>query len=225
MDLIMHFWCELAASVGVAVGVYGGFVFILHRKDADRNQDSVPSREQEWAGEDAPPDENGVLNFLREAVRLAEERLKAQEEQTRTLERKATLLGALCVVTIAFLLTGEFDSAGALPVRLTAIVLLIISAALCARTIGFLHYGRMGIYALGIDQYIQNPRRGDHVYLLRCALDEHYASIALNDRSIEDNITIVSRARKWWMCGAAAALGSIAGNGVPVDCLCIWLVG
>ena len=97
MQFGMQFWCELAASAMAAGLVYMGLGLFLSGGEEDFDPDSVLSANQAVPDEQAPSDEGGVLDFLREAVCLAEERLKAQEEHSRALERKATLPGALCV--------------------------------------------------------------------------------------------------------------------------------
>ena len=155
MQFGMQFWCELAASAMAAGLVYMGLGLFLSEGEEDFDPDSVLSANQAVPDEQAPSDEDGVLDFLREAVRLAEERLKAQEEHSRALERKATLLGALCVCvcTVAFLLAGGFDTAGALPVKRVAIVLLIVSAA-CRRCLQGFDAGRFCAILTGLDTIV-----------------------------------------------------------------------
>ena len=219
MDLIMHFWCELAVSVGVAVGVYGGLRVFLRRVPGD------PELEYEWLGDQPMSEEDVSLNkddavgFLREAVRLAEERLKAQGEQVRALERKAILLGAFCVFTFAFLLTGEFDALGALPTKWVAMLFLVIATAFCARAIDFYHYGAVGLYAPDMNAYVQDPRPEDHAHLLRCILAEYYAKIPLNEQSSIRKVAGLKRANNCWVLGISAVLGAFAGNGTPVEYL------
>ena len=225
MELIMHFWCELAVSIGVAVVVYGGLGLFLRRVHDDSELEYELSAVQPMPDEDVPLSEDNALDFLREAVRLAEERLKAQREQARALERNAILLGAFCVFTFAFLLTGEFDTLGALPTKWVAMVFLVMATALCARAIDFYHYGAAGLYAPDLNEYIQDPRPEDHAHLLRCVLAEYYTSIPFNEQSNNQKITRLNRANNCWVFGISAALGVFAGNSTPIEYLCNWLIG
>ena len=176
--------------------------------------------------EETPASEGNILDFLREAVRLAEERLKAQDDQARALERKAILMGALCVFTVAFMLSWDFDAPGA---RLTALIAgscLVVSAALCARTVDVYAYGRPGFFAPGsIFQYVQDFQPGHLAYLLRVVLREHYASIDQNHKVNDQKADDLILARRWWIVGTSAALGALGGNGAAVKWACGWLIG
>lgn len=230
MEGMMTFWYELMVSVGVAVAVYGGYeglgVFLQRMHEhGNPSLEYELSANRSMSDEDAPSAESDALDFLREAVRLAEERLKAQGEQARALERKVVLLGAFCVVTVAFLLTGEFDSVGAFPVKVTAIILLVMAAAFCARAIDFYHYGAVGFYTPELNVYAQDPRLGDQAYLLRCALAEYSVRIPLNEQSTNEKASRLERANQFWVIGISATLGTFAGNGALVEYLRNLLIG
>ena len=229
IELNAEFWCELVASFAVTVMARIGFAFALSRKKNDSEQSGALSEKRGDLPECAPSGTDGVLEFLRESVRLAEDRIKAQDDHARALERKAVLLGALCVFTVAFLLSGEFDSPGAFVVKLAAIVLLVIAATFCAQTIDFSQYGRLGLYAPEIHQYVEYFQPEDLPYLYRFVLSEHYASIGLNDKTNGNKVDVLTRAKQWWVCGTSAALGALAGNSEAAkwacELACGWLGG
>ena len=104
--------------------------------------------------------------------------------------------------------------------------MLVAGAAFCAQTIDFSRYGRLGLYAPNsIHKYIHNPQPGDLAYLSRFVLDEHYASIVLNEKTNGDKIEVLTRAKKWWVRGTSAALGTLAGNSMLIERACCWLAG
>ena len=219
IEMSAEFWCELVASLAVAAAWFVAFSFALRQREIKGNQVAPPE-------EGAHVPESDALEFLRETVRLAEERLKAQDDQARALERKAILMGALCVFTVAFMLSWDFDAPGAFLFNLIAVVCLVVSATLCARTVDVYAYGRPGFYAPGqIFQYVQDPRPGYLAYLFRVALGEHYASIAHNEKVNGQKADDLILARRWWIVGTSAALGALGGNSAAVGWACGWLIG
>ena len=226
IEFTAMFWLEFAASLMVAVAARVGFALALRRKDGESDQDATPDGQDATTTGAADSRGSGVLDFLREAVRLAEERIKAQDDHARALERKAILLGALCVFTVAFLVTGDFGASGAFPVKAAAIVLLVASAAFCAQTVDFLNYGRRGLYAPGaIPEYLQTPRPADLKRLHLVVLRSYYTSIIDNEKANDNKAVVLLRARRWWINGSALALGTLAGNSAPIEWAACRLIG
>ena len=208
IDFNTHFWWEFLASLVVTTASWVGFSLALRTVNAEE------ARIAPMSGGD---DSENALDFLRETVRMAEERVKAQYEQARVLERKAILMGALCVFTVAFLLSKDLGASGAFLFEAVAILFLIAAAALCARSVNFYTYGLLGFYdPHAIPKYVQDPRSGDLAYLLRESLRENYESIALNERANDRKLTILIRAQGWWISGTSATLGALAGNSPKV---------
>ena len=213
-DFNAQFWCEFAASLLVAVMWHAIFAFALRKKSVKDGQDASTAD----SGPVVRGGANGVLGFLREAVRLAEECLKAEDDRKHTLERKAMLLGTLCVFTVAFLLSGGFNAPGAFLFKLVAIVFLVLAATWCVRTIDLSSHGRPGFYAPGtIFGYVQNPPPDALAYLLRAVLPELYASIADNRKGNDKKADDLINAKCFWMIGTSLALGAVAGNSKAVQ--------
>ena len=218
IELSAEFWCEFAASFGVAVLFIASF--FAHRWKESKADEIVSAGEEK-------DESKSLVDFLREAVRLAEERLKAQDDQARVLEKKAILMGALCVFTVAFLFSQEFSHISvAFWVMVIAVLCLVISSVLCARIVDVHEYGSPGFYAPEqIFQYVQSFKPDYLAYLLRVTLQEHYKSINQNRKVNDRKVRVLTVAKNFWIVGTGAALGALAGNSPAVKWACGWLIG
>lgn len=207
-----QYWCEFAASLAVAAVAWGVGYRLLIRDDGDKPQIDNNTRAGQADGDSTNADDKERTDFLREAVRLTEERIREQDAFTRFIQWKAALLGALSIFTAAFLFSGGFDAKGALPMTALSGALSVLSAAFCAKTLNLDWHGMAGFHAPDILVRVESLRKGDIADMLRVVLKAYHDSIAVNDATNEKKTRHIERAKKLWMWGAGAALGAMAGN-------------
>ena len=162
--------------------------------------------------------------LLRELVREAEERMKAQEDAFRFHERKAALLATLCIVMLGHLLSGlggdsPFSVYRDWPAMLwpaAAILLLAVSASLCMRAIDFAAYTPPGFPPYVGGRVLANAapdgKDGALEYLLFHLLEEYDKRIENNETKANERYRRVFYARWFWLGGASAYLGMLGGG-------------
>ena len=215
------FWCEFAASLAVAIAAWvAGYFFLLRGQVAPDVRDA----ELPKLDENRPGSPEYARDFLREVVRLAEDRIKSQDEFARFIQWKAALLGGLSVFTVAFLFTGEFGAPGGTLMTGVAAVFLVVASGFCAKTLDLGWYGQLGYHAPVILSDMEQVREGSVENLWKTVLADHYNSIKVNSSTNGRKAADIERAKKLWVWGTSAALGAMAANTAAAKLACEYLI-
>ena len=222
MTNVCTFLSVLLSTTAVTVVWLVGFFLLLRGKGiSDSNQDAMHN-----LGELAiPTDENlktKFVEFLREAVRLAEERMGAQENVTRVLQWKAALLGTLCLVMIGFLLSGETDTLTALFLTPFAVIFLALAIGFCAQTINFADHGQLGLHPDSVRDLLQKPHEDDLAVILHGVLNEYHGRINKSEISNVSKAKSLRHAMWLWVTGAGFVFGALTSEGIKA--ICGWLI-
>ena len=215
------FLSALLSALTVGTAWMGGYFLLLSGKDSS---DAKPAVAPPFDWENPNTDENsGIKELLREAVRFAEERMKAQENGTQVLQGKAALLGTLCVFTVGFLFAGDFVSPVSRFLMPFAVAFLILSVGFCARAINFAKHGQMGMHPCTFVELLKNPQKESEVYMLHGVFKQYYERIDQNEQTNRDKMGNLRHARWLWVIGTGLTLGMMAGEGAKFLCACGWL--
>ena len=171
-----------------------------------------------------PDKEAEVLDFLKEIVRLAEERIKEQNDASRTYERKAVLLATLCLVILGYLLhdfpQGIFSwfPKESLWIHI-ALWPLIISILFCVQAINFAPYGPLGLHPIVTSGLIDNPDKTSLARTCRHLLGEYAKRINLNEEHNGKKYKSMIIAMVFWAIGTGALLGVICSYLYRMQCV------
>lgn len=208
-----------ALTVGTAWTV--GYFLLLSDEDSSKSGLGVaPVRD--WGTLDGKPDL--LLGLLREAVRLAEERMKAQDSGTQILQGKAALMGTLCLLTVGYLLSVDFSSPVSRLLALFAVSFLILAVAYCAKAINFAKHGQLGMHPTVFKDIFKNVDENSMRNMLCGVLKQYYNRIDQNEKTNGDKRRDLHSAKRWWLIGTGLALGAVAGEGARSLCTYGWLV-
>lgn len=178
-----QFWCEFVLSLAPALVVWGGgyAVFIRGRRTPiSFYQETAP----------LPSPEMGEIkefsaDFLRELVRLAEERMRELEQASRVYERKAMLM-----VSLSFAVLGYFSSnisaVEVSPGVWSVIVYLSFGlvAVLGVKAIDFAPYEPRGQHPTVVRDFFTRPASGDEMnWMLYHLLDSYRKRIDNNTKT------------------------------------------
>ena len=207
----------LLATFAVMTAWIVGYFLLLADKDSSASQSAV-APPLDWTNPNPK-----VTSLLREAVRFAEERMKAQENGTQILQGKATLLGTLCVFMVGFLFSEDFASSVPRFLMPFAIGFLILSVVFCARSINFAKYGQMGMHPYTLVDILKDPDDRSEVDIFYGVFAQYYERIDQNEQSNRNKMQNLRHARWLWVAGTGFALGMMAGEGAQFFCTCNWL--
>lgn len=207
-----------ALTVGTAWTV--SYFLLLSDEDSSESGSGVASR-FDWGT--LNNDNADTINPLREAVRLAGERMKAQDSGTQMLHGKATLMGTLCFFTVGYLLSEEFASPVARFLTPFAVFFLILAVAFCAKAINFAKHGQLGMHPTVFKGILENINKKSVENMLYGVLKQYYDRIDQNEKTNEKKRRDLRSARWLWLIGTGLALGMVAGEGARFLCTCGWL--
>ena len=160
-----------------------------------------------------------AADFLREAVRLAEDRMKAQEEVTKIQQGKAYGLGTLCVLIMVFMYSNFPETHWLMLISYTS---LFFSVLFSARAINFAQHGQLGLPPSVISE--SEWMRMDTANILHIVLEEYEHRIGVNTAANENKSICLYHARWLWVIGTGACLGVMAKGNDHVACACGWLI-
>ncbi len=225
-------WC--APLLPASVAWIAGYIFLLRdESNSYTPPDWMPTFMApvvKWLMPDRSPKEIDVSDnnlpeikedngqsqiFLKEAVRLAEERMKAQEEVTKILQGKAYALGTLCVLIMVFMYSKFSDTHW---LTLMAYVSLFFSVLYSAGAINFARHGQRGLPPSSwISEWMNIAK------MLHAVLQEYEHRIGINAKTNKKKSRYLYHARWLWVIGAGACLGVMAKGNDHVVCTCGWL--